>query len=293
MANSTYAYFPGCSLHGAGSEYGVSTELVCKALGVDLRELPEWNCCGATPAHNLDRWLGLALPARNLRIVEEMGLDTVTAPCAACFSRLKSTARELADPAVRAKVNALLDRPVTKLAEVRSLVDVLTQGDVLARLAEAKKKPLSGLRVVSYYGCVLVRPPDVLRFDDCEDPQSMDRLVTALGGEAVPWTHKTKCCGAGMLALARRPVVIDKLQEILAAAEHVSADVFATACPMCHANLDTRQAQVNRVKGKQFNIPVLYFTQLIGLALGYAPGALQMDRHLVDPRPVLKEKGLA
>ena len=288
-----YAYYPGCSLHGTAREYDASTRLACDSLGIELEELDDWSCCGATPAHNLDRWLGLALPARNLRLAEEAGLGQIAAPCAACFSRLKAATYELREPGTLRQVNTLLDRPVGRLAEVHNLLEVLTRVDVLARLAKAMNQPLRGLKVACYYGCVLVRPPEILGFDDCEHPQTMDWLITALGGEPVPWTHKTKCCGAGMLALGRRDIMLERVREIVSTAVRYSADVIATACPMCHANLDGRQAQVNGAKGTAFHVPILYFTQLVGVALGCTPAQMMFDRHLVDPVPLLRDKGLA
>ena len=280
-----YAYFPGCSLHSTAKEYGDSTEAVCRELGIELAEIPDWNCCGATSAHATNRELGVALPLRNLAKAEAMGLDVV-APCAACFNRLKS-----ADHA--AKDDPELVRAITEKTglEYHGNIRILSLLEAIAQVPEDEikshvKRELTGLKPACYYGCLLVRPPKVACFDDPENPVALDNVMTAVGAEPVEWPYKNECCGAS-LSLSKSEIVVKLTHDILSMAKRSGANCIVTACPLCQANLDTRQAQVEAKYGEQYGMPILYFTQLLGIAFGLSDADLGLKRLMVSPDAVL------
>jgi len=294
----TYSYYPGCSLHGMAREYDRSLRLIAAKVGLELRELTDWTCCGASAAHSTDDLLGLALPARNLALAEAAGLP-VLAPCAMCFNRMKVTQHELRDPARREEVERVLaseqrsavsGQPSTagghSLAliaqlQVVSLLQALGGDEMLAAVEAAVTRPLAGLKVVSYYGCLLVRPPEIVQPDSLENPQTMDRLVAHLGAQALDWPFKTECCGGG-LAMTRTDIVLELSRRLLRMARDVGADAIAVACPVCHSNLDARQGQIKAKFGDDFRMPILYVTELMGLAFGFSPKELMIDKHLTD-----------
>lgn len=286
-----YAYYPGCTLEGTAIEYDVSTRLSCQDMGVDLLELEGWTCCGASSGHNTNYELALALPARNLRLAVEQGFEALVAPCAMCYARFRHTLHDLRDPALRARINALLDRPFEGEVRVHSLVDLFSEEKKLAWLREKRQRDLAGLRLVAYYGCLLVRPPEVLEPDDAEYPTMLDRIIQAAGATLVDWPMKTECCG-GSLALSRTDIALELTRRLLADAVGRGANGLVTACPMCHSNLDTRQTQINRRYGTDFHLPIFYFTQVVGLAMGRGVRELYLDRHLTDPRPLLAAAGM-
>ncbi len=287
----TYSYYPGCSLHGMAREYDRSLKLVAAKVGLELRELPDWTCCGSSGAHSTDELLALALPARNLALAEAAGLP-VLAPCALCFNRMKVTQHELRDPARRAEVEKLLSgdqhsavggRRSSLGTELRvdSLLQAFSSDEMLAAVETAVTRPLAGLKVVSYYGCLLVRPPEIVQPDSLENPQTMDRLVARLGAQALDWPFKTECCGGG-LAMTRTDIVLELSRRLLRMARDVGADAIAVACPVCHSNLDARQGQIKAKFGDDFRMPILYVTELMGLAFGFSSKELMIDKHLTD-----------
>jgi heterodisulfide reductase subunit B len=287
MAELVYSYYPGCALHSSSKEYDISTRLVCEALGIELRELEGWICCGASSAHTTSDLLGLALPAQTLKIAEESDLPLVV-PCAMCFSRLKFTIAGLKDNATRNDINKALDEELGQEIEVESLLKVLDGKTISIPVT----KPLTGLKVACYYGCLLVRPLEVTSLDDIENPTMMDGLVQNLGAESIDWDFKTECCGAG-LPIARPDMVLDLSYQILSQAKSLGADCVAVACPMCHSNLDMQQKKMKSEDGQRLNLPILYFTQLIGLALGLSAKELALRKHFINPLPMLRDKGLA
>ncbi len=287
VTESVYAYYPGCTLHSTAREYGESARLVCGELGIELRELEDWACCGASSGHSAGRLLGVALPARELQLAEEAGLPLV-APCAMCYFRLKLASHELADQTTLNAVRELLDREFHNSAEVVHLLQVFAEHQDV--IAAKLKRSLSGIRVACYYGCLLVRPRSILNFDDEENPQMMDRLMELLGAESIDWSFKTECCGAS-LPLARPDIVRRLSHRILAQARSLGADCLVVACPECHINLDTLQREIEAEYRDGAGLPVLYFTQLVGLALGFSAQQLLLDKHLTDPLPMLKDKG--
>ena len=283
----SYSYYPGCSLHGTGEEYDASVRAVCRKLGIDLRELDNWVCCGASAAHSTDHLLSLALPAHTLKLAEAPGLP-LAVPCAMCFSRLRTTVHEIQDERTLDLVNRAIGTQLGEPVAVESMLQVLSNEDLPLTIS----KPLEGLKVACYYGCLLARPPEVVGVDDAENPRVMDNLIERLGAEAVDWGLKTVCCGAGV-AFPRLDVVLKLSYRILTLAQTSGADCVAVACPMCHANLDMYQKDMTAKFGQKTAVPVLYFTQLMGLALGLTPGELLLDKHFTDPLPMLREKGLA
>ena len=283
-----YAYYPGCSAESTARDMHQSTLAVAKALGIDLVEPKGWTCCGATAGHQTDRLLAVSLPAANLTKVQDMKLDMVV-NCAACYSRMKVANHEIvAHSEIRQGVREALDRDYDGSVKVRHLLEVLLEDVGLPAITRAVKRSLNGLKVASYYGCLLVRPPKILKFDDPENPTSLDRLVTAMGGTSLEWPCKVECCGGG-LSLSRTDVVVELTGSIIDMAASVGADCIAVSCPMCQVNLDLRQQDINKQTGKNYQIPVVYITQLLGLCLGIGSGELGFNQLMV-PASVVLEK---
>jgi len=286
-----YSYYPGCSLHASAAEYDLSTRELFKALGIGLTEVPDWFCCGATPAHNVDELLSLSLCAKNLELAEQVEGDLAVA-CAACFSRLKTTQHVLGESAVkRTQVEKAIDAPVKLDGKVKHLLEILAKDLGLERLAASAKKPLSGLKVACYYGCLLTRPTDVPNLDCVEAPTIMEQVIEAVGAETVKWSHRMECCGANF-TLSRPGVVIQLSNSILDSAKAAGADCIMVACPLCHGNLDIRQKEIEGVYQVDYGLPVFYITQLVALAAGLGVDKLGLDALIVNPLPLLKEKGL-
>lgn len=282
--NLSYAYYPGCSLHSTGLEYGLSTQSVFRHLGLELLELEGWNCCGASSAHALDHTLALALPARTLALAQTYGRDLVT-PCAACFNRLRRADYALRhDPELRSEVESVVGFQFSGEVAVRPVLAVLYEDVTPSRIAEIVKRPLRGLKVVPYYGCLLVRPPQVTHFDDADHPYVMASLLRAVGAEVRDWAHATDCCGAG-LSLGRSDVVQSLVGRLVERAREAGAQALVTACPLCQVNLEMRQP------GKD-KMPAFYFTELLGLAFGLPEAKQWWPKHLIDPQPVLRSAGL-
>jgi len=275
------AYFPGCSAESTARDMHMSSLAVAKVLGIELVEPKGWSCCGATAGHQTDRVLATSLSAANLSKVQDMGLDMVL-NCAACFGRMKMANHELQDPAMRQKVAEATGQDYDGSVNVRHLMDVLLKDVGLDAIKAAVKKNLKGLKVASYYGCLLVRPADVMQFDDPENPTCMDDLVEALGGESLAWPHKVECCGGG-LSLTRTDLVVSLSDKIVGMAKDEGADCMVVACPMCQVNLDMRQIDIKKQSGRDHNMPILYITQLLGLALGIAPDQLGLNKLMIAP----------
>jgi len=284
-----YAYYPGCSLRGSAREYDRSARAVCERLGIELLEIPEWICCGSHPAQVRDELLAVALPTRSLLNVE--GADDVLTLCPSCFKSLKGATLKLErDPKLRERVNQLLKGDYRGGRRVRHLLEVL--GNTCSEeLKDQIEKPLEGLRVVSYYGCLLARPKEVIDFDDAEDPVVMDRLLELAGAETIRWPYKTECCGMSF-ALSKPEIAIRLSGDILEVAKESGAECIAVGCPLCHANLDLRQREIERARGLELGLPIFYFTELLGLSLGVPPEELELGRHMVNPYPLLRRKGL-
>jgi len=290
MAKLSYALYPGCSLEGTAKEFMMSTEAICKELDIELHEIDDWVCCGASPAHIRSELLGLALPVVNLAEAERQGRDVLTC-CSACHSRLKSTVHELReDPAMLAKINDLAEENFKAGTDVVNVLELLAQDVGIDAITAKVTKPLKGLKVACYYGCLLTRLPKALRTDSAENPMMMDDLVAASGAEPVDWSHKTECCGAS-LTLASRPTVFRLVRDLLKLAKENGAECVAVGCPLCQANMDMYQSDAQSKYGDVPSMPIFYFTQLMGLAMGVEPKDLGMDRLLVSPAPLLESKG--
>jgi len=274
-----YAYYPGCSLHSTGSEYDVSFRAVCEKLGMDIQEIDGWICCGTSPAHSSSRLLSLALPYENLCQADKMGLKDVIAPCASCFARLRTAVYEANEDAeIASQISEALERPLPKSMNVLNPIEIFSNQQDLDK---AVTKQLPGLKVACYYGCLLTRPSKIMQFDECEYPMAMDELLGSLGIETIDWSYKTECCG-GALAMTRTDVVLKLTHDIFEEAKAAGANAIAVGCPLCHVNLDTRQEEVEKEYGVRYNMPVFYFTQLMGLAMGIAPDKLGLQKHFVS-----------
>lgn len=279
------SYYPGCTLTGSARELDESFKNVAEKLGITLSELPDWTCCGASSAHMVDAYLESALPARDLLVAEKIGKDVV-APCAACHLRLKHAAHK-----IKEDDNLKAEFPFKGEIKILSGLQLFDDAAVRSKLKELVVKPLEGLRVVPYYGCLAVRPPEIVEPDDPENPMQMDRVLTALGAEVIDWPYKTDCCG-GSLALARTDLVKKLSKKLFDMAMTVEADLMVTFCPMCHANLDTRQGEISQESGSRYEMPIAYVTELMGLALGNPHAAAWFGQHMVSPAKVLQAKGL-
>ncbi|MCX7006211.1 MAG: CoB--CoM heterodisulfide reductase iron-sulfur subunit B family protein [Kiritimatiellaeota bacterium] len=286
---SSYMFYPGCSLEGTARDFHLSTMAVAQTMGLALPEIPNWVCCGSSPAHQSDPLLAIALPAQNLAAAEG---KKVAVCCASCYSRLKTTNHEISgDAAVRQKVAKAIGRDYDGKTPVLHLLEILGRDFGSAAISKCVKKPLSGLKVACYYGCLLSRPPEVTSFDDAENPTLMDQVVRAAGAQALDWPHKTECCGASY-SITDVSIVLKLTRELLKMAKASGADCIVTACPLCQINLDMRQQDIEKKYGEKYGLPVFYFTQLLGLSFGLAPAELGLRSLVVDPLPLLQAKGL-
>ncbi|PID73851.1 MAG: heterodisulfide reductase subunit B [Desulfobacterales bacterium] len=281
-------YYPGCSGTGTSKEYDISTRSVCKALDVELLEIEDWSCCGSTPAHTVNHVLSAALSARNLSLVKKMGYNEVTTPCPSCLTNLKAAEHKMHKEEFRNKVNALLDDPLDENVVTKSSLQVIYEGVGPEEVAARVTRPLKGLKLACYYGCIMNRPPEVMQFDDHEHPMAMDHLMEALGATVLPFPLKVECCG-GAFGVPKNRIVTTLSGKLLGAAEALDVDAVVTACPLCQMNLDLRQGQVNRANHTDYNIPVFYFTQLMGYALGLSEKKLGIKKLIVNPFEVLKK----
>lgn len=272
-------YYPGCSLLGSSREFDESTRAVLTALEVELVEVPDWNCCGASSAHVVDHTLSLALPARILALAEQAGLTEILAPCAACSNRLFSAQQELEKhPELKAEIVKAIELPYQGTVKIVNILEVLDR--VKDRITAKVTKPFAK-KVANYYGCLLVRPPRVVNFDRPEDPQSMDQLMKLVGAESLDWPFKTECCGAAF-SVTRTDIVAKLSGKLVESAVKKGAEAIVVACPMCHSNLDLRRPAINDYLGQEHKIPAMFITQVIGLAMGLDATALGLQRHMVN-----------
>jgi len=282
-----YAYYPGCSLDTGAQEYDVSARAVFRTMGADLVDIPDWSCCGSSPAEAVNYLLSLALPARNLALAEKMGLDVV-ATCSACYLSLFKVEQHCTrDPSVRGLLDEILGAAGLKyqgVARVRHLLDVIANDMGPDKVREHMKVNLNGLKVVPYYGCQTVRP--FMEYDGPDLPESMDRLLEAMGANVMPYNLKTRCCG-GILITTAKDIGVKLVSDLLAQVD--DADCVVTVCPLCQMNLDAYQAEVSRRLGKQVSIPVLYLTQLMGLAFDLSQEEVMLYKNIVSPQPVLEK----
>ena len=293
-----YAFYPGCTLHSTGVEFGASTEQVSEVLGIELQEIEDWNCCGASSAHSMDAKLFLALPARNVAKAQETGLSELAIPCAACYSRVAAADLALRQDGVfRAEMEEVLGFKYEGRVRARNLLDIVANDLSKEELRGPVVKPLVGLKVAMYYGCLLVRPPEYTGlWDDPEQPETMGYVMELMGAEEVKWSYGVDCCG-GSLTLNRSDVVVHLVDKLAMAAREAGADALVTACPMCMANVDGRQKYrggppLPRPEKPGYEpLPIFYFTELMALAYGQSQKKV-LGKHLVDARPLLRGLGL-
>jgi heterodisulfide reductase subunit B len=286
------AYYPGCSLHSTGIEYDISTREVCSAMGIELAEVKDWICCGATPAHQSDELMSVALPAKNLALIQNTdNLKEVCVSCASCYSRLKFAKAKMTDESMKKEIEQIIDSEYPEDIKVLHVLDVLVEKAGIDAIKEKVVKNLGGIRVACYYGCLMTRPPKVTGKQQFENPTNMESVMEALGAEPIDWNMKTFCCGASF-ALTQTDVVLELTRKILADADLAGAQAISVGCPLCHANLDGRQQQINEKFQTNFNTPIFYFTELMGLALGIKPQDLGIFRHLTDAEHFLNERAL-
>ena len=283
-----YTYFPGCSSSEGGAKaYGWSAQAVSKVLDIELIELDDWNCCGSTPYSSVDELASYCLSARNLALAEKRGFDLVT-PCSSCYVMLNRTNSHLKEyPQLKAKVDEALavgNLEYHRTVRVRHLLDVIVNDIGYDAISSKVERSLGGLKVAPYYGCQVVRPK--FGFDHPEFPQSLDNLITSLGGEPVPFPLKSRCCG-GSLIISEEALALDLIGKLLGSALSNGAECLVTVCPLCQMNLDAYQSRVNKKFKTNFNLPILFFTQLMGVALGLKEKDLGLRTNIIPPQRVL------
>jgi len=281
-------YYPGCSLTGTAKEFDYSLKEVFKVLKVNLDELDDWSCCGASSAHVTSHLLSVALPARNLVLARKQGYDDLLAPCAACYSRLVASQRELKlDERVRTKVEDLIEDKVVHNLKIYNLIQIFKEIG-LPKIKEAKVFDISGIKAACYYGCLMVRPNEIANPDDMENPLDMEEIIHAAGGKSVQWNYKVECCGAGH-SIAHTDIVEKLSKNIIDDASRHFADVIVVACPMCHSNLDMRQKNIiDHFPGHKV-VPILYLSQLLGLAFGIDGKSLGLGQHYINTDALLEK----
>jgi heterodisulfide reductase subunit B len=286
----TYAYYPGCSLETMAASYHISAVETAHKLGVELKEIEDWNCCGATAYSHIDELLAQVLCARNLALAEKDGLSVV-APCSGCYKNLHfANVHMQEDPDLREHMNFALEEDDLHYSgnlNVHHLMDMFVDGVGLDVIKEETSDRLKGLRVAPYYGCQIVRPrKDEQSVEDVEGPHFFEDLMSAIGAQPVEYPYKVRCCGASLIATNRK-AALNMLRDLLQSAVNAGAEVIATACPLCQINLELYQGEVNKEFGTEFSIPVLYFTQLMGLALGIGPKKLGIGSEVVSSKEAL------
>jgi heterodisulfide reductase subunit B len=275
-------FYPGCSLKGTSSEYAQATLALAKAFGIELVEITDWNCCGASAAHNMNHELAVALPARVLALAEKDGMTEIVVPCAACYNRLVITQHDLhRNKILNQRISTTLQMPLSGNVKILNVMQFIDKY-IADKIADKIVKPFKQ-KVVCYYGCLLVRPHEILKFDRLEDPQSMDDLMKKIGATSLNWGYKTECCGAGF-SVSRTDIVSKLSGKIVKDAIDRRAEAIIVACPMCQSNLDMRRPHINSYLKMKTNIPAIYITQAIGLAVGIDRKELGLEKLFVAPK---------
>jgi heterodisulfide reductase subunit B len=285
------SYFPGCTLNTTGKGFDNAVRASTAAVGLELVELTEWNCCGATYPLIIDNMLELAAPAHVLVAARDEG-SMLTTACTTCYNVLRRTngfIREHEEE--RERVNAFIEAEYDGEVEVKDILHVLRDDVGFDAVQDKVQRPLEDLKVASYYGCMVLRPPDEVAYDDPDHPQALDDLMAALGATPVNFPHKNECCGA-YLAMKDPEVTREMVYTILRSAQAAGAEAVASNCPLCQFNLDKQQAEMRRIHAGYQPIPVFYFSQLMGLALGLDASDYGWERHYIDARPLLNKRGL-
>lgn len=273
-------YYPGCALSGTSAEYGKSVENLYKALGVNLIEIPDWNCCGASSAHMMNARLPVALNARNLALASENNLKEIVTPCPLCSEGMLGALKDMAaDPGKRKEIEDIIERKVDPDIQILNIVQSLER--VRGLWEPRLKEDVPKLKVACYYGCLLVRPPETVNYDEPEKPTKIDDMVKEFGFETVDWSFKTECCGGGFTVSNAKDVGM-LCGRIYENAIYHGAEAIVCVCPMCLANLEMRVGEASKNFGMKFNLPIVYITDLLGLAIGMEPTELALDKHLSD-----------
>ncbi|MBN2403434.1 MAG: CoB--CoM heterodisulfide reductase iron-sulfur subunit B family protein [Spirochaetes bacterium] len=291
MAEKKYAYYSGCSQETSSKEYDISLRAVMKALDVELVEPEGWSCCGSTPAHTVNHVLAAALAARNLALVEKMNMPVLTTPCPSCLTAFKEANHRMENDSFKKDVNSLLDNPYNGTVDAKSSLQIIYEDIGLETIASKVKYVFTELKVAPYYGCIMNRPPALAKFDDPENPIAMDKILSALGLNVCDFAFKTECCGAGY-GYTKKDMMKELTYKVLDMARDAGANCIAVACPVCQMNLDLNQKEINKDRGSDFNMPVIYFTQLMGLAFGCSPKELAIKKLIVNPDKLLKNRML-
>ncbi len=279
-------YYPGCSLSGTAKEYGQSIRKVLSELNVNLVEIEDWSCCGATSAHATNHLLSVALPERNINLAISQGLKELFIPCAACYNRFIVAGYELEhNQELKGKVEEILEERVSTDIQLINMIEMFQRIDRELILGK-KKRDLKGFKVAAYYGCLLVRPHSITNFDDAEMPGSMEDIIKLTGAEPVDWNFKVECCGASH-SITNTDIVIELSKRIINDAIDNGAEAIIVACPMCHSNLDMRQRNIAKSDSQHKNIPVLYLSELVGISLGFDSETLGLNLHFIDTETVL------
>jgi heterodisulfide reductase subunit B len=284
-----FALFPGCSLEKMAISYNQSSVETTKQFGIELEELEDWNCCGATTYFHVDQLLAYSLVARNLAIAEKQGLDFV-APCSACYKNAYFTNEYIKeDEDLEEHINFALEQDNLKFngdIKVHHIIDIFANEIGSDEIKKKVTNPLKGIKIAPYYGCQIVRPRK--NGEDIENPQFFEEIVAAMGADPVDYANRLKCCGASLIMTSRH-AALSMVKELLHNAVDSEADVIATACPLCQVNLECYQTQVNEEFGTDYHVPVLYFTQLMGTALGIPRRRLGIGRELVSAAPIFSQ----
>ena len=284
-----YGYYSGCCLNSTCKDFDVSIRSVFRVLGVEVEEIKNWVCCGSSAVHVAPRYLSVALPLDSMAKAQKQGLDEVLVPCAACYARFKTGLHDInADGGLKREVEQALKHTFTDKLRIISPLELLSAAETVDKIRKSRKTDLSGLKVVCYYGCYLSRVPD--HFEDTEFPQSMDRLMDAAGAQLVDWGSRTDCCG-GSLSVTRTDIARKLSNDILSAAKKAGAEAVVVSCPFCHMNLDARQGDIEAAYGIKYDMPVYYFSQVIGAALGAPEKDLMLNMHFVNPKRVVEKAG--
>jgi heterodisulfide reductase subunit B len=273
------SFYPGCSLEGMAVDYARSIDAVFQALDIDLIEIDDWSCCGATAAHSLSEAMSVILPARNLSAAEQMGLDIISC-CANCFNRLRFSQQMIQKRVLD------IPWPVTGDLKIHDMTRFLAEPDMIKQIEKRVLKPLNGLKLVCYYGCQMVRPPRITGYTDYENPQTLDRISTATGAQVIDWSYKATCCGAS-IGIARKEIGDSLTKRLLDKARRAGAEAIVVSCPLCQSNLDMIQKD-----GLERPIPIFYFTELLRLSFSDRGNPKWFKMHFANPVRLLKSKSL-
>lgn len=283
------AYYPGCSLQQSAKLYDLQTKKICSALGITLQEIPDWNCCGATSAAKVDPNLALALPARNIALIEQMGQREVVIPCSACYSRTSVALFQIQHQQGKKEQLARDNISVQGNVQLLTILELLKRSKEENVLADKIKNHFKGINVACYYGCMLSRfPEDIPLTDDPENPSHMEDILSTFGCHPIDWNLKTFCCGASA-SVNDKPVAFRLMAKIFTDALARNVNCLATSCPMCQMNLDAYQDAFCKQYNISQRLPIFFITELVGLALGLSTQELQLERHFIDGTALIKE----